>query len=304
MRPPVSQLSTAKQDKRRAQRRKDQRKHRERQRAVEEILNFTPESFDTTPVAVAPQAVDVSPIVQLQQDTSITVSESSVSFNVQEPRASSSPVRVASNNLKWRQEKSRFRYKMNTMKREMDAAKRETEKLRKRIERLKKNRSKKQNEKPTTKANRSMAAKKKEKVADFLCRDENSRLLPGRKDTVTKNKNKQQRRVLVKPLTELQSSYNSEMEKSHRLSYRQFVRYCPFFVTQPKESDRNTCACLDHENVTLLSEKLWQKGLTKSTSVSQLLSEIVCSLDNKACMYRLCAKCCYEEVKTSRQKTW
>ena len=87
------------------------------------------------------------------------------------------------------------------------------------------------------------------------------------------------------------------------LSYRQFVRYCPFYVTRPKASDRNTCACMDHENVKLLSEKLQQKGLLKTSSVSELLSAIVCNPDNKACMYRSCAKCCYNEVEVSQPQT-
>ena len=45
--------------------------------------------------------------------------------------------------------------------------------------------------KSTTEENRSRSAKKlakqrRERVVDFLCHDENSRLLPGSKDTVTK----------------------------------------------------------------------------------------------------------------------
>ena len=87
------------------------------------------------------------------------------------------------------------------------------------------------------------------------------------------------------------------------LSYRQFVRYCPFYVTRPKASDRNTCACMDHENVKLLSEKLQQNGLLKTSSVSELLSAIVCNPDNMACMYRICAKCCYNEVEVSQPQT-
>lgn len=108
--------------------------------------------------------------------------------------------------------------------------------------------------------------------------------------------------MLVKPFTELHLQYNSEMQKPHRLSYRQFVQYCPFFVTQPKVSDRNTCACLDHENVKL-TEKLQQKGLLKTTSISQLLSSIVCSPGNKSCMYRVCTKCCYNEVESPIPQT-
>ena len=108
---------------------------------------------------------------------------------------------------------------------------------------------------------------------------------------------------MVKPLIELHPQYNCEMQKSHWLSYRQFVRYCPFFVTQPKVSDRNTCACLDHENVKLLSDKLQQKGLLKTASLSQLLSSIACSTENKPCMYRVCPQCCYNEVEVSRPQT-
>lgn len=44
-------------------------------------------------------------------------------------------------------------------------------------------------------------------------------------------------------------------------------------------------------------EKLHQKGLLASTSISQLLSVIVYSSDNKECRYRVCAKCCYNEIE-------
>lgn len=50
MKPPISQLSRTEQEKVRQQWKQDQRKHRERKRAMEEILNFIPESMDTTPV--------------------------------------------------------------------------------------------------------------------------------------------------------------------------------------------------------------------------------------------------------------
>lgn len=74
------------------------------------------------------------------------------------------------------------------MKREVEAAKRESEKLRKRIERLRKKKSEKQKAKSTTEGDGSRIAKKlaiqrKERVVDFLCRDENSHLLPGRKES-------------------------------------------------------------------------------------------------------------------------
>lgn len=89
--------------------------------------------------------------------------------------------------------------------------------------RLKKSKPEKQKAKSTEEDGSSpVAIQRKERVINFLCPDENSRLLPGRKDTVTKKKNKQQRRALVKPLTELRLQYNSEGQKSHRLSYSLF----------------------------------------------------------------------------------
>jgi len=77
---------------------------------------------------------------------------------------------------------------MQKIKREVESAKKDSEKLRKHIERLKKKKSDKQKA-ISNEGDRSspVAMQRKERVVDFLCRDENSRLLPGRKDTVTKN---------------------------------------------------------------------------------------------------------------------
>ncbi|XP_049421729.1 uncharacterized protein LOC125882102 [Epinephelus fuscoguttatus] len=286
----------------RQQWRQDQRKHRDRERAMEEILNFIPESIEP-PAELEPNPPNkdepnLEPNHPNKDEPNLELNPPNKDdiVSVDTLKASSTPQRKACS--RWKREKAKLRRKMQKMKREVEAAKRESEKLRKRIEILKKMKPEKQKAK-STEGNRSspVAIQRKERVVDFLCRDENSRLLPGRKDTVTKNKNKQQRRVLVKPLTELHLQYNSEVQKAHRLSYRQFVRYCPFFVTQPKLSDTSTGACLDHEDVKLLTKKLHQKGLLKTTSMSQLLSSIVCSPDNKTCMYRVCPKCCYNEIE-------
>lgn len=91
--------------------------------------------------------------------------------------------------------------------------------------------------------------------------------------------------------------YNSEVDGTLSLSYRQFLQLWPFYITEPKAHDHNTCACLDHENVTLLVDRLSQSGLLKTSSVSELLSSIVYDLKNKQCMYRVCAKLCYDEIE-------
>ena len=50
---------------------------------------------------------------------------------------------------------------------------------------------------------KKLSAERKQAVINFLSRVENSRLLAGKKETVTKNEQKMQRRVLTEPLTEL-----------------------------------------------------------------------------------------------------
>ena len=143
VKPPISQLSTTEQKKARQQWKQDQRKLRERNRAMEDILNFTPESMDTTPIEVPaefqpnPPNIDRGNIVSLDP-----------------PRASSTPERVANSNVKWLREKAKLRRKMHKMKSEMEVAKKESEKLRKRVERLRAKESKKQKEKSNTEGKR------------------------------------------------------------------------------------------------------------------------------------------------------
>lgn len=141
------------------------------------------------------------------------------------------------------------------------------------------------NEKHKPRGAKKHAEMNRAQVAQFLCRDENSRLLPGKKDTVTKKKIKVQRRVLQKTLKELHEQYNTEMKKEIRLSYRQFLRLRPFYITEPKASDRDTCACIDHEHVQILVANLAQSGLVKTASLSEILVSIVCDVKKRtACI--------------------
>lgn len=122
-------------------------------------------------------------------------------------------------------------------------------------------------------------------------------MLSGKKDTVTKNKTKQQRRLLLHPLKKLHAQYNKTAKRHLKWSYRQVGRYCPFYVTPAKDTDRNTCACIDHENVKLLVEKLHQKGTLLTNSISELLAVIACNATSKQRMYRTCVKRCYSEIE-------
>ena len=102
--------------------------------------------------------------------------------------------------------------------------------------------------------------------------------------------------MLTKSLKELHKEYNTEVGGAP-ISYQHFARLRPFYVTEPKASDCNACACIDHENVRLMIEKLHQGGFLGSKSITDALTRIVCDMKNKKCMFRQCAKCCYSEME-------
>lgn len=103
-------------------------------------------------------------------------------------------------------------------------------------------------------ARKKLKNEKKAQVESFLLLDENSTVLPGKKDTVGR-KEKRQRRVLTSSLKDLHKTYMQKCEN------RQFIRYKPFYVTEARSSDRNTCACWEHANISLLSDALSSRGL-------------------------------------------
>ncbi|KAK0138386.1 ATP-dependent DNA helicase PIF1 [Merluccius polli] len=195
-------------------------------------------------------------------------------------------------------DREKLRSELRRIKRELKTANSKTKRLEKKLDNQKKGKKDEEViERNKQRDRKKSSGEKKEQVVSFLCRDENTRMLSGKKDTVTKNKIKLQRRVLLHSLKDIHASYNGTVLRHHRLSYRQFVRYCPFYITPTKNSDRNTCACIDHENVKLIVDKLYQRGILQTRSTSDLLAGIACDTSSKQCMYRVCVKCCYQEVE-------
>jgi hypothetical protein len=137
----------------------------------------------------------------------------------------------------------------------------------------------------------SAAAKNlKRSVEEFLERDDNSRIKTGKKDTITKNGEKRQRRLLVDTLQTLHSKFMSERTDT-QMSYSLFCRLRPFHILHPTERDRETCLCKRHENLKFKAEKLQQTGVIQSSDLSKLAGEITCDVNCKECMYRECKKC-------------
>ncbi|CAH2982329.1 unnamed protein product [Chilo suppressalis] len=126
------------------------------------------------------------------------------------------------------------------------------------------------------------------KIIKFYNRDDVSRATAGRKEFKTKGKIKIQRRYLLNTLKELYKKYRAEGGTAKLTAFK---KYRPFYVLQPKLSNRETCGCIKHENFSMKIAKLNSLGMIETTSLNEILLNIVCDLDSKACAYDECSTC-------------
>ena len=76
-----------------------------------------------------------------------------------------------------------------------------------------------------------------------------------------------------------------------KVSYTVFSRLRQFWVVFPKEGDRETCACKQHENLLLLSEVLHKNELIKTRDLYTLVNMFACDTKSITCMYGKCPNC-------------
>uniref|UniRef100_A0A8D9AZZ8 Uncharacterized protein n=1 Tax=Cacopsylla melanoneura TaxID=428564 RepID=A0A8D9AZZ8_9HEMI len=93
-------------------------------------------------------------------------------------------------------------------------------------------------------------------VKEFLEQDISSRLTPGKKDTITRNKVKKQKRFLNDSLKNLHSKFVTQYRVYQHISYTLFCRLRPFWIIVPNAATRDTCLCKKHANMSLLVSKL------------------------------------------------
>ena len=103
----------------------------------------------------------------------------------------------------------------------------------------------------------SVASQCVQSVNEFYLRDDVSRITTGKKQTVTRGKDKKQKRLLSITRKNLYSKYRSENIKT-KISLYLFCRLKPFFDVSLTEKDQDTCLCRIYENVSLLATKLKQ----------------------------------------------
>lgn len=130
----------------------------------------------------------------------------------------------------------------------------------------------------------------KKSVILFYLQDENSRLCPGKKDTITRRGIKKQKRYL----NNTQKILFDDFKKQHpdfQISYATFCKLRPFWVVQPAMSGRDTCLCILHENVNLLVSSLSRNRLIRERNIDQIVSKLCCSKQNEKCLGQNCENC-------------
>lgn len=129
----------------------------------------------------------------------------------------------------------------------------------------------------------------KEGIKLFFERDDNSRMAAGKKECITRNKEKKQKRYLQDSLNNLHKKFL--VTHQYVVSYSFFCNCKPFWIVFPTDKDKDTCMCKLHENVTLLAQALWKNKIIQEKSSSEILAASVCNTYNINCLERACTQC-------------
>ena len=129
-----------------------------------------------------------------------------------------------------------------------------------------------------------------ETVRSFFQRDDSSRMMPGKRDTVTRRKLKKQKRLLSDSMKTLHAKFRYE-HADINICYSTFCTLRPFWVVAPTLADRDTCQCKRHSNIKLMADKLHREGIIPSSSQSEQYNQLVCDKESKTCMYGTCGNC-------------
>jgi hypothetical protein len=150
---------------------------------------------------------------------------------------------------------------------------------------------------PPKKKGKSLSSTIVERVLEFFTSEEISRKLPGKSDFVSVKgpdgtRRHEQKHLLMGNLRELRVLF--QQNTGYFISQSKFNQLRPkYCVLLSKSGYHNVCCCVYHENVRLMYE-VFGIGYKE---YKQFLGKLVCSLDNKDCMFRRCDLCKNYEVE-------
>lgn len=130
----------------------------------------------------------------------------------------------------------------------------------------------------------------KKRIQAFLELEVNSRVCPGKKEFVTRNKRTEQKRFLANTLKNLYQEY-LRLYPQPIISYKFFCLARPFYIQPMKVADRETCKCVTHSNVELIVQSLYLNGILYEKTPVDVLKDICCNYRDESCLLRECDGC-------------
>lgn len=118
---------------------------------------------------------------------------------------------------------------------------------------------------------------------------ENSVIDPGKKSFIKIKGEKFQKQYLSHSIIDLWDKFNLNRKKT--VSYATFARHRPPQCVFPNVHGRDTCACLQHENMKYLTNYLHSKKIITESSDYQLSKAVTCEKANLDCLSRKCVVC-------------
>lgn len=140
------------------------------------------------------------------------------------------------------------------------------------------------------------------KIQKFFVRDDVSRNTAGKNETVTKAKEKRQKRYLLDSMKNLHKTFKQE-NLDVTCSYFYFTRNRPWHIKSPSIDGREMCLCKIHANTMFKANALHSKQVLKTKDISQIISNTVCESTIKDCMYGLCLICA-EKKQAIMKRRW
>ena len=140
---------------------------------------------------------------------------------------------------------------------------------------------------PEKKTGKALQKSTIEQVISFYEDDEHSRLMPGKKDYVSIQRNvHKQKRLLLCNLKELYALFKKQYPES-MIGFSKFCGLRPkWCVTVGSNGTHSVCVCTIHQNAILMVE-----AAKTDKSYKDMIDMVVCSRQNRRCMVHRCDKC-------------
>jgi len=140
---------------------------------------------------------------------------------------------------------------------------------------------------PEKSKGRALSEETKELVINFYQDEEFSRILPGKKDSVSLGRNvHKQKHLVLCNLKELFSAFKTGYP-STQIGFSSFCSLRPkWCVLAGASGTHAVCVCTIHQNTKLLIN-----ALNSKEDYKDMMKLLVCSTENRDCMIRQCSEC-------------